>query len=273
MKLSCLPVSIFSEICSGEIKLNEWSNFAAKIGLDAFDISILFIRDRTPTGLKNARKEIDAGGIPLGMIATYPDFATPDDEFRSKELHRSLGDIATAADLGAEYVRITAGQYYPGQDNIKSLEGIVRCLYICSEAAQKYGIKLLWENHSKPGAWENIDFNYDVERLEMMHHELEDGPVLMNYDIANACLLGFGVELFEKYYNQIATIHVNDVKSVSPIKFCGIGNGIAKVQETLELAKNRGFNGMVSVEEASFEGWAGISKYVAETRSYIENSK
>jgi hypothetical protein len=52
MKLSCLPVSFFSDITEGSMSVFEWAQMGASIGLDAIDISILFTV--APQGWRNA---------------------------------------------------------------------------------------------------------------------------------------------------------------------------------------------------------------------------
>lgn len=64
--LSCLPVSLFPELISGTSSIERWANYAAELGLDAFDISILFVRDRTPRGISQLRAQVEASGLASG---------------------------------------------------------------------------------------------------------------------------------------------------------------------------------------------------------------
>ena len=48
MKLSCLPVSFFAEIIDGRMPVADWARMGADLGLDAIDLSILFVPDRSP---------------------------------------------------------------------------------------------------------------------------------------------------------------------------------------------------------------------------------
>lgn len=267
--LSMLPVSLFQDIISGHFSVEEWSETAADMGLDAFDISILFVRDRTPAGISRMNKALRTGGLPLAMVATYPDFTNPDPDYAEKELHRALSDISVASDLGAQFVRITAGQYYPHVDEQIQLDAACRSLEVCAKYAERWGIQLLWENHSKPGAWEHPDFDYDVHRLAMFAERLKGGPIRLNYDIANACLLGYGVEYLDSCLSEIASIHINDVATVSPIRFCGIGDGIAPVAETIRHLRDLGYTGLFSVEEASMQGVDGVRHYGAVARRML----
>ena len=43
MKLSVLPVSFFKNIISGEMNVGDWAREGVSLGLDAIDISIIFL--------------------------------------------------------------------------------------------------------------------------------------------------------------------------------------------------------------------------------------
>ncbi len=268
--LSCLPVSLFPDFFAGRTTVGEWSRFAASVGLDAFDISILFVRDRTPQGLKAFRRDAESGGIPLATVTTYPDFTAPDPVTYEKELIRALSDISIAADLGAKYVRLTAGQVYPGEDLKSQLDQVCHAFEVCADYADKWGITLLWENHSKPMAWEREDFNYAEDRLDAMLERMRGSRVRLNYDTANAWLLDRGTSFLRSCFPEIASVHINDAISKEPITFVGIGDGNAPVRESLKLLRERGYSGLYSIEEASGQSWEGIRKYVAVTREMLE---
>ena len=270
--LSCLPVSLFPDFFTGRTTVGEWARFAASIGLDAFDISILFVRDRTPQGLAAFRKDAESGGIPLAMLTTYPDFTAPDPVTYEKELVRALSDISVAADLEARYVRLTAGQVYPDEDLNRQLDQVCRAFEVCADHADKWGIRLLWENHSKPMAWEREDFNYGEERLDAMLERLRGSRVRMNYDIANAWLVGKDLAFLRSCYPEIASIHINDAAGREPIVFTGIGDGKADVRGSLATLRKMGYTGLYSIEEASGQGWDGIRKYVEVTRGILSGN-
>ena len=59
MKLSCLPVSFFADILGGRMSVSEWARMGRELGLDAIDLSILFVPDRTPAG---RRRDAQGGG-------------------------------------------------------------------------------------------------------------------------------------------------------------------------------------------------------------------
>ena len=82
MQLSCLPVSFFADIVEGRMSVGQWARMGADLGLDAIDLSILFVPDRSPGGLAALRGEIEAEGMRAAMITSYPDFTHPDARHR-----------------------------------------------------------------------------------------------------------------------------------------------------------------------------------------------
>ena len=126
MKFSCLPCSLFGEVIDGRMSVADWSRLAKELGLDGFDITILFVRDRTPAGLAKMRRELEAGGLPVLMMSIYPDLTDLRPGVFEKELIRAKSDIAVASDLGVKIVRITAGQFHPESDPEKQLSQSIR---------------------------------------------------------------------------------------------------------------------------------------------------
>lgn len=266
MKLSCLPVSLFPEIISGEMDLYEWTDFAHQAGLDAVDFSILFLRSRTRREISKAKEALNRAGMSLAMITTYPDFTDPSPVQRDRELAHTYSDIAVAAELEASYVRITAGQACT-RDVRETLDGIMECFDRCEAFARQAGVKLVYENHAKPGAWEVPDFDFNTAIFLQMAEMTKGKDIGINFDTANTW--GFGddpVPVFKKVLSQVETIHVADIRSKGSMEYTEIGQGTAPIKEILNLAKRNGFDGLVSIEEASMHGVDGIERAVQTTR-------
>ncbi len=268
--LNCLPVSIFGDICRGDMKVSEWASAARDMGLDGFDISVLFIRDRTPHGLAEFRRELEVSGLPCLVMDLYSDFTDLRPGMYEKELVRALSDIAVASDLGVRAVRITAGQFHPEFPEDAQLEQAIRGILECKPFADRVGVEMLWENHSKPGAWEHPDFNYDPVRLKKMAARLRGSGVYMNYDVANAYLIGLGPDYLKECLPEVRCIHLNDIASKTPLRFAGLLEGSVPIRENLEVLKEAGYRGIITVEEASFGGLDGIRKYVAEAGTLLK---
>ncbi len=154
MKVSCLPVSFFDEIVSGEMTLGQWARIGADAGLDAIDLSILFVPDHSPEAIAQARREIEAEGMEVQMVTTYPDFTHPGSEQRQKQRDMLNEQMGVAARLGAELVRVTAGQAHPDISCADGVRWAAENLCWAVEAAQDWGVVPVFENHAKPGCWE-----------------------------------------------------------------------------------------------------------------------
>ena len=158
MKLSCLPVTFFSEIIEGRMSVFEWAQMGASLGLDGVDISILFVQGNSPEKLYEIRRQIELIGMRIVMVTSYPDFTHPDPARRKKELILEQHVVETAALLGAEMVRVTSGQAYPETSRQDGIAWAVEGLCKLQESTRGSGITLVYENHSKPGAWAYTDF-------------------------------------------------------------------------------------------------------------------
>jgi len=52
MKVSCLPVSLFSDFVQGRISLKDWVEAQERMGLDGIDISVAFFHSHTPAYMR-----------------------------------------------------------------------------------------------------------------------------------------------------------------------------------------------------------------------------
>jgi hypothetical protein len=67
MKLSCLPVSFFTDIIGGSMTIAEWARMGRDLGLDAINISILFVPDRSRSAVLALRKQVEAAGMRVAI--------------------------------------------------------------------------------------------------------------------------------------------------------------------------------------------------------------
>lgn len=266
MKLSCLPVSLFPDLISGKMDLYEWADNAREMGLDAVDMSVLFLHNRTRRELLRAKEALDRGKMPLAMLTTYPDFTDPSAGQRRREVAHACSDIAAAAELGAAYVRITAGQSRTG-DVEEALDHVTACFSECQRFAAGMGVELVYENHAKPGAWDRPDFDFDTSVFLRLARRTKDMDIGINFDTANT--LGFGddpLPVFEEVLPQVKTLHIADIQGRGQMRYTEIGQGTAPIREILHIAKRAGFDGLISIEEASMNGLEGIRRAAGTVR-------
>ena len=163
MKLSCLPVSFFQDLLSGRMTILEWANLGEEEGLDAIDLSAMLIAQHTPAYLEQLKADLAGTGMPLTMITTYSDFTHPDAGQRQREMEYARFDIALSAQLGARYLRVLAGQAYPGTECAQGIQWVTESFKWLDEVAVRHGVQLLFENHSSPGSWRFTDFSHPPE--------------------------------------------------------------------------------------------------------------
>ena len=256
-RISCLPVSLYQEFFSGSRTIPQWSRQSAALGFDFVDINALFLREKSMEEIEAIRSELT---VPVLMVSAYSDFTLPDDALREEAVQTAFGDMRRAAAIGAKYIRLTAGQAYPDEPDEVMCQRVYDCFERCVPVAQENGLTILLENHSKPGAWQYIDYNFHMEHFLMLWEKLKSLPISINFDTANACALTDWNRILNAVAGRIATVHINDLASVEPLKFCLVGQGIVPMREILETVYATGFDGELCIEEAAFMGWEGIEK-------------
>jgi sugar phosphate isomerase/epimerase len=259
MKLSCLPVSYFSQIIGGEMSIQDWATLGAALGLDAIDLSILFLKSREPAHLNRVRQEVEGAGLRVAMVTTYPDFTHPGPDERARQATQLEADIASSAALGAALVRVTAGQAHPGTDRERGIAWAVEGLTSALPAAKRYGVRLVFENHSKPGAWDYVDFSHPTDIFLAIVKATEGTSLGINFDTANTLVYGDDpVRLLEQVLPRVVCVHVADTRTRGTLEPAVIGTGLVPFAEIFATLKQAGFDGWMCIEEASDTGRAGI---------------
>lgn len=259
MQISCLPVSLFDEICSNRMSLPQWARAARDIGLDGIDISIMFIKNRTPVYLDALKEELASIGMPIIMMTTYTDFTHPDHVQRERELLYLQGDIALASELGVRYLRILAGQAHPGLKREAGVSWVADYFHRAAPLGEQYGVGLLFENHGKPGAWPRVDFTFDPSVFLEICEKIEDTPIRLNFDTGNVTAFGGNpLDIAPKVLKRIETIHVTDMRRLGEFSPVAIGQGATPNREMFRYLKHSGFDNWLCIEEASGCGLAGI---------------
>lgn len=259
MKISCLPVSFFGDINSGRMTVGQWFDMAAGIGYDAADISAMFYSQHTPVFLGRLREQIRRSGIPLCMVAAYPDFTNPDAGQRARELTYLRRDICVTAELGGKYVRVLAGQIWEGVSKAEGIAFAVEGMLRAQETAEREGITLLFENHSKPGAWSRADFSHPTDVFLDICDRIRGSGIRLNYDTANTRIYGDDpLKVLERVIDLVETVHVADSKEENRLKPSVIGQGVMPIPAIFKRLSAYGFDGWLCVEEASATGEKGI---------------
>lgn len=274
MKISCLPVSLFDEICSGKMDILDWAREAKRMGYDGIDISMMFLKNKTPYYIRTLKEGLQELEMPIAMMTTYPDFTHPDDVQREREFLYLVAEIAFCSQVGIRYLRILAGQDHPDIIYHETVANVVKYFKRAAAFADEYGVELVYEDHAKPGAWDIIDFSYDPKIFLDICHGIKNTSIGINFDTGNITAFGDDpIRILQQLdVAKIKTIHVTDMKQVGVFDPCVIGQGATDNKAIFRYLKERGFNGWLCIEEASNCGLEGIKKAHDYVRATWENA-
>ncbi len=274
MRLSCLPVSYFGEIISGRMSVGAWACEAAGLGLDAVDLSVLFLKSRDPAYLGSMRKEVEGAGLRVAVINTYPDLTHPDAAERRRQLAQLEADIASIGLLGAEMARVTAGQAHPETGRRDGITWAVEGLTRAADAGERHGVRLVYENHSKPGAWKYADFCYPPDIFLEIAERLEDTSIGILFDTANPVAYGADpLPVLQKVIGRVRCVHAADTRTRGVFEPVLLGSGAVPFDAIFSMLKKSGYDGWISIEEASRLGRPGVARAVEFVRRTWEKVK
>jgi sugar phosphate isomerase/epimerase len=241
------------------MSIREWALEGARTGLDGIDLSVLFLRSRSLEYLDRTRREIQAAGIRVAMVTTYPDFTHPDRAERDRQLARLQEDVVTASRLGADLLRVTAGQAHPSVGRCEGINWAVDGLTKAMEFAREYPVKLAYENHAKPGAWQYTDFSHPTDIFLEIVERTASVSLGVNWDTANTIAYGDDpVPVLRRVVDRVVSVHAADTSTRGELKHVLLGTGLVPFKEMFEILKDAGFDDWICMEEASFKGPAGV---------------
>ena len=269
MQLSCLPVSFFSDIIEGRMSVGEWARLGASVGLDAVDMSILFVPDRSARAVAAMRRDVEDAGVRVAMVSSYPDFTHPDPAQRQNELVMEQEVFAVAAGLGAELVRVTDGQAHPETGREEGIEWAVEGLSRLVESVRHTDVTPVFENHAKPGAWEYTDFSQSPDIfLEIVAGTAPVG-LGVNFDTGNAAAFADDpVQLLDQVIDRVISIHASDTESKGELRHVLLGTGVAPFPALFSRLIQSDWDGWICMEEASYQGREGLeaaTRFVRQT--------
>jgi sugar phosphate isomerase/epimerase len=267
MKLSCLPVSYFSQIIAGQMTVGQWARQGTELGLDGIDISVLFLKEMTTSYLASLRRQIEDAGLGLTMVTTYTDFTHPQAEERQKTLDQAGEHIAAAAQLGARYVRITSGQGHPNIERRQGIEWAVDGMTRALAFGKANKIQLVFENHGKPGIWQYPDFCFASDIFLELARRMEKTDLGINWDTANT--VAFGDEplpVLEQVVKKVRTVHAAETSTRGVLTHVLLGTGLVDFLAQFRFLRQSGWDGWICIEENAQMGSEGVQRSIAFVR-------
>ena len=260
MQLSCLPVSLYADFVSGRRSLSDWFRIAADLGLDGADVSVAHFDWSDHAGLDRLRDHAAQAGVRIAMVVTYSDFTFPDPEDRRREQAAVHAQIEAAARLEAPYVRLTAGQGWPGVARADGLAWAAEGLSHAAAHAGKLGVTALYENHTRGSVWRWNDFSQPADRFLELVAATEGSDLAVLFDTANNLALWDRPEaVLARVRNRVAAVHLADIEQPGAFRPVVPGTGASPHAALLASLRDVGFDGWISVEEASGNGLEGLA--------------
>src|SRR5262245_39172186 len=272
MRLSCLPVSLYADLTAGRRTLADWFRLAGALGLDGADVSVLHLSSHVPSDLDALRQQALDAGIQIAILASYPDFIHPDPPERARQVEAMRRWIDAAERLGATAVRVTAGQDRSGVSEADALGWAAEGLAACAAAASGTRLRVLYENHVRGASWESNDFTQPAARfLDVVRRTRGTGLDVL-FDTANNLALDEDpVAVLDAVLDRLGAVHISDIRRRGTFEPTVIGTGVAPIAQLLRRIVSSGFDGWVSVEEASKTGEGAIRPAVKLVdRAWIE---
>jgi sugar phosphate isomerase/epimerase len=266
VKLSCLPVSLYADFNAGRRSLVDWFRFAAELGLDGADISVAHLPSLDPADLDELRRQAHNAGVQIPMMVTYSDFTHPDAAARARQADEVRAYITAAQRLGVSLLRVTAGQAHPETSRADGLDWAVAGLTSCLDDAERAHVTLIYENHTKGSVWTYNDFSQPAEIFLEIVERTRGSNLRLLFDTANTLATGDDpLAVLEQVKHRIAAVHVNDIRREGYFEPVVVGQGVAPIREIFSTLVQAGFDGWVSVEEASMTGEDGFRRAIPRT--------
>jgi sugar phosphate isomerase/epimerase len=259
LKLSALPVSLYPELASGRTTLAGWCRTAARLGLDGADLSVAHLTDCRPEFLTGLLREAGDAGVDLPMLVTYSDFTHPDRRYRARQIDELRTWIEVAARLHVTFLRVTAGQAHPGVSESDGLAWASDGLTACLGEAQSAGVRLLYENHTRGSTWTRDDFTHPAARfLDVVRRTRGTGLEVL-FDTANSLAAQDDPEaVLEQVFDRIGAVHLSDIARRGAFEPAVVGTGVVPLRSLVGRLRSGGFDGWMSIEEASRTGENGF---------------
>ena len=272
MQMSCLPVSLYANLSAGRITLDDWFRFAAELGLDGTDVSVVHLANYSPAYLAEVRAQAENRGLRIAMLVTYSDFTHPDAAERARQIAALQQNIEVAAALGAGFVRVTAGQSHPSVTRDEGIGWAVEGLTACLEQAQAAGVTLAYENHTRGYGWTYNDFSQPAGIFLEIVQRTEGSGLRILFDTANTLAHGDDpLAVLHSVLPRIAVVHTNDIRRAGHFEPVVVGTGVAPIAAIYRVLAEAGFDGWISVEEASGQGESGFRQAIPYAdRTWVE---
>ena len=236
--------------------LFDFIDLAAGLPLDAVELTSYYFAETSDAYLDKlkdhcAKKKLAVSGVPVGN-----NFCWKDDAKRNAEIKKTKEWIVRASRLGAQTVRIFAGNLEKGDTLDEAQKRVVAAIDECCEVAVKAGILLALENHG--------GITDTPEHLLALVKPVKSPALGVNVDTGNFKTPDPYADL-----TKIAPYGVC-VQVKTEITPTGKPKEAADLKRTIQILRDANYHGYVALEyEAAEDAKVAVPRYVKELRALI----
>jgi len=246
------------QIADAEMTLEKFIDYCAGQGLGATELTgYYFPKEITTEYLLTIRHQTHRLGLDISGTAIGNDFCLRDGEARDKQLEECRQWIDHAAVMGAPVIRIFAGNVPKGDSEETAIERCVQGINQSLEYAATRGVFLALENHGGITA--------TPEQMLRIVGAVNDSPWFgVNFDSGN-----FRTDDPYRDLARIAPYAVNAQIKVSVHPNDGGGRQPADLPRIIEILKDAGYRGYVTLEFEEQNPFDEIPRYLDQLRDLI----
>ena len=116
-----------------------------------------------------------------------------------------------------------------------------------------------YENHAKPGAWSYTDFSQPQEIFSEIVRRTADVGLGVNFDTGNAATFAADpLALLDEVIGHVVSVHASDSAVRGELRHILFGTGVTPYPALFQRLARAGWDGWICMEEASFQGRAGV---------------
>ena len=259
MRLSAVPMIFFKPmVLDRTMKLEEWFPIAASLGIEGTEIHDRSLASFEPAYLGFIGGELKKNKLAVSQVIGAADFTHPEPAVRAKELEITRRNIEVAARLGANSVRLTAGQVHPGVSREQGVTWASEGLKASVEYALGRDVWVAYEDHYKDYFWERPDFSQRGEIFLEIVGRLRDTALKVNFDFGNPVMIGEDpIALLREVVDRVVNVHCSD-------RFQGeyahqiAGQGSVDFPAGFRILQKAGYDGWLSSEYNGTQGVEGL---------------
>lgn len=254
-KIGCCAYSYRKYLTQGEMKLEDFLEEAARLGLDGVQLTTYYYESTEPAYLHRLKFKAYKLGLDIPSIATRTNFCQKDLEKRVQQAEEMKKWIDAAVELGATGIRVFGGKIPKGASSEEAIDWTVDGLKRALEYAEKRGVILALENHG--GVTETADMVLKIRS---------------KIDSPNFALLLDTANFRKNTYEEIAKVAPYAVTShvKTEVFTPDGGKAPADTERIIRTLAEAGYRGYLHIEyEAQPEPKEAIPKFVEELRAAV----